>query len=61
MQYLQQKGIKLNSLQDLTNATFYTDLLKVIISNIDNILFYDYRLEKMEISNKNIQKSNGLK
>jgi hypothetical protein len=53
MQYLHSKGIKINTLQDLTTSVFYTDLLKVIISNIDNILFYDYRIEQLKILNKN--------
>lgn len=53
MQYLHSKGIKINTLYDLTTSVFYTDLLKVIISNIDNILFYDYRIEQLQILNKN--------
>jgi hypothetical protein len=53
MQYLHSKGIKINTLYDLTTSLFYTDLLKVIISNIDNILFYDYRIEQLKILNKN--------
>jgi hypothetical protein len=53
MQYLHSKGIKINTLYDLTTSLFYTDLLKVIISNIDNILFYDYRIEQLQILNKN--------
>lgn len=53
MQYLHSKGIIINTLQDLTTSVFYTDLLKVIISNIDNILFYDYRIEQLQILNKN--------
>ncbi len=53
MQYLHSKGIKINTLYDLTTSVFYTDLLKVIISNIDNILFYDYRIEQLKILNKN--------
>jgi hypothetical protein len=58
MQYLQPKGKKtalhgLKSLQNLTNPIIYTDFLKIIISNIDNILFYDYRIEQIEILNKN--------
>ena len=52
MQYLHSKGIKINTLQDLTTPVFYTDLLKVIISNIDNILFYDYRIEQLKNLNK---------
>lgn len=53
MQYLHSKGIKINTLQDLTTSVFYTDLLKVIILNIDNILFYDYRIEQLQVLNKN--------
>lgn len=52
MQYLQLRGIKRTTLDDLMNVTYYTKLLKVIISNIDNILFYDYRIEQMKITNQ---------
>ena len=58
MQYLQPKSKKtalhgLKSLKDLTNPIIYTDFLKVIISNIDNILFYDYRIEQISIASEN--------
>jgi hypothetical protein len=44
MQYLNSKGIEIRSFDDLLNPKIYNSLLQVITDNLDNILFFDYRL-----------------
>jgi hypothetical protein len=44
MQYLNSKGIEIHSFNDLLNPQIYNSLLQVINDNLDNILFFDYRI-----------------
>lgn len=44
MQYLNSKGIQIRSFDDLLHPQIYSNLLQVITDNLDNILFFDYRI-----------------
>lgn len=52
MQFLQSKGIYLNTLEDLTKVETLNQLRELILFQFNSIQFHDYRIKLNEISNR---------
>lgn len=52
MQYLHKRDINIVTLNDLLKPKIHNRLLKLLIDNIDNMYFYDYRINIDKVQNK---------